>query len=217
VIIPYGTADRPRKTTPWVNYALLLSNIAVFFYIFSRPEAQMEALVREYALFPAHWTFTTLFSCMWLHANLAHLFGNMLFLFIAGDSVEDRLGHASYLIFYLAAGLCGGFAHIATSSGATGEIPTVGASGAISGVIAAFLVFNPTTKIKFLVLFFMATFTSPAWVAVTLWVVTQVVLIKAQLAGQGSNVAVFAHAGGFMLGFVFAIVHRLFLGPKKRD
>jgi membrane associated rhomboid family serine protease len=214
MIIPIGDTN-PRKTVPFINYLLIAANVAVFVWQFTQPKP--ETFIEVYALYPAHYDWKTLFTSMFMHAGIAHLFGNMLFLWIAGDNVEDRVGHLAYLVFYLAAGAAGGLAHIATSSGDMLGVPTVGASGAISGVIGAYLIFFPTSRIKFLVLFFMATFTSPSWVAIGLWIGTQALLIKAQMDGKGTNIAVFAHAGGFALGVVLSILHRLFVSRKKKD
>ena len=212
MIVPIGDIN-PRKTVPFINYLLIAANIGVFIWQFSQPRP--EAVIEVYALYPARWDILTLFTSMFMHAGIAHLFGNMLFLWIAGDNVEDRLGHISYLVFYLAAGIAGQFAHILTSSGDALGIPTVGASGAISGVIGAYLIFFPNSRIKFMVLFFFATFTSPSWLAIGLWVAMQATLVYAQIHGKdSSHIAVFAHAGGFALGIVFAIVHRI-LGIGK--
>ncbi len=209
MIVPIGDVN-PRKTIPFVNYILIAANIGAFFWQFAQPHP--ETLIKDYALYPGSYSVTTLFTSMFMHASLAHLFGNMLFLWITGDNVEDRIGHASYVIFYLAAGIAGQFAHILTCTGEALEIPTVGASGAISGVIGAYLVFFPNSRIKFMVLFFFATFTSPSWLAIGLWIATQAALIYAQVHGKDtSHIAVFAHAGGFALGFAFALFHRLFL------
>ncbi|MBI4564455.1 MAG: rhomboid family intramembrane serine protease [Planctomycetes bacterium] len=205
MIIPIGDINK-RHTVPFVNYALLAANVAAFFLAVQSPRP--DHVVEVYALVPARWELKTLITSMFLHADLWHLFGNMLFLWIAGDNVEDRLGHGAYVVFYLAAGVAGSLAHVVTT--AAPHVPTIGASGAISGVLGAYLVFFPTSRIKFLVLFFMATFTAPSWNAILLWLVMQGLLAWESMNGATTNVAVLAHLGGFAFGFAVALILRLF-------
>ena len=212
MIIPCGDIT-PRKTFPFINYLFIAANVLVFFYEMTAPKPQ--EVVETYALYPDRWTWMTVMTSMFMHADIWHLFGNMLFLWIAGDNVEDRIGHVGYVVFYLAAGVAGSIAHIMTVTGDGGSIPTVGASGAISGVIGAYLVYFPKSQIKFLVLPFMKTITSPSWFSIGLWIATQALLLKATLDGKGGRIAVFAHAGGFVLGFSYALLHRLFFSSKK--
>jgi membrane associated rhomboid family serine protease len=153
-----------------------------------------------------------------------HLLGNMLFLYIAGDNVEDRLGHLGYLVFYLLAGIVGGMTHViyATQFGSGGSIPTVGASGAISGVMGAYLVLFPGTQVRFIVwlLIFVRSFTLPAWGVIGFWVASQVLMARNQwhhvAEKEAAMVAVFAHLGGFAFGFIVGIGARMFIkAPKK--
>lgn len=213
MIIPIGDINR-RKTFPFVNYLLILANAGVFLWMSLQPEPGAAAFFRACALVPEAWSLETLVTSMFLHGGIAHLVGNMLFLWIAGDNVEDRLGHAAYLVFYLAAGLAGSAAHLAAVSPAMAGVPVVGASGAISGVMGAYLVFFPAGRIKFLlVLFvFVTSFTLPSWGAIGLWIVLQTFLALAELKGQGTMVAVWGHLGGFAAGFATALILRIFGG-----
>ncbi len=223
MIIPVGDVV-PRRTVPVFNYLLILANLVVFFSYAFRPEAEVIRIVHTYGLFTGSWKVQTLFTSMFLHADLVHLFGNMLFLWIAGDNVEDRMGHLPYLFFYLACGLAGAAAHILTASGAMAGIPTVGASGAISGVMGAYLVFFPAGKIRFALwlIIFVRFFTLPSWGAIGLWVASQLLMARHQLdgvaKGETAVVAVFAHLGGFVFGLAVALLLRVFgkARPKPR-
>lgn len=219
MIIPVGDIN-PRRTVPFFNYLLILANVVVYFSYALRPEPEAVRVVNAYALVPGRWEVHTVFTSMFLHADLLHLFGNMLFLWISGDNVEDRLGHLPYLLFYFVCGAAGGAAHILTAQGRMAAIPTVGASGAISGIMGAYLVFFPTSKIKFaLWLFiFVRFFTLPSWGAIGLWVASQLLMARHQMNGvaQGETaaVAVFAHLGGFAFGILAALLLRL-MGRAK--
>ncbi|MBI3856198.1 MAG: rhomboid family intramembrane serine protease, partial [Planctomycetes bacterium] len=147
------------------------------------------------------------------------------FLYIAGDNVEDRLGHLAYLVFYLLAGLAGAAAHIVYSThfGSGAGTPTVGASGAISGVMGAYLIFFPRAQIKFMIwlIIFIRYFTLPSWGVIGFWVASQGMMAWSQWHGKAEKeaamVAVFAHLGGFAFGAVVALGVRMFgKAPKKR-
>jgi len=225
MIIPVGDKN-PIRTTPFVTWALIAANVAIsFYYMIYRPERAVP-IVNEYALKPDQWMdLRTAVTSMFLHGDLLHLFGNMLFLYIAGDNIEDRLGHSGYLVFYLLAGVAAAAAHVAYTlqfSPASAGIPTVGASGAISGLMGAYLVFFPSGKIKFIIwlIIFVRSFTLPAWGAIGFWVLGQFVMAHDQYNGIAKNeaqmVAVFAHLGGFAFGFVVAALVRMFGKPPKK-
>jgi membrane associated rhomboid family serine protease len=159
---------------------------------------------------------------MFMHGDIAHLAGNMLFLWIAGDNVEDRLGHVPYLVFYLAAGAAGAAAHVLyalTYAPSMATVPTLGASGAISGVMGAYLAFFPGSKIKFILwlVVFIRPFTLPSWGAIGFWIASQLLMARNQWDGiegkETAMVAVFAHLGGFAFGFALAVFVRM-LGKK---
>jgi membrane associated rhomboid family serine protease len=222
VILPIGDKN-PRRGTAWVNWLLIAANVAVFFLCVLRPPHEAVEIVDRWALKPDRWTdLKTILSSMFLHGRLLHLGGNMLFLYIAGDNVEDRLGHLAYLLFYLAAGVAAAAAHVVYAFEVKPDMlgtPVVGASGAISGVMGAYLAFFPGSKIKFVLwLFvFIRPFTLPAWGALGMWVVSQLLLAKAHqeglVTGEAAMVAVFAHLGGFAFGLAVAAALRLFGKP----
>jgi len=225
MIIPVGDTSKTRHTA-WVNWLLIAAN-CVIFVLYYRQD-RYESTIVSYGMVPNQWQthWTTLFTSMFLHGDPMHLLGNMLFLYIAGDNVEDRLGHLQYLVFYLAAGLAGAAVHIVWSVyfGSGGGVITVGASGAISGVMGAYLVFFPRSQIKFMIwlIIFIRYFTLPAWGVLGFWVASQVMMARAQWHGvaekEAAMVAVFAHLGGFAFGFVVALFARMFgKEPKRRS
>ena len=169
--------------------------------------------------------YLTLLVSMFMHGGLAHLFGNMLFLWIFGDNLEDRLGHAKYLAFYLVCGVLASLAHVfstaALSGGGPGMlVPSLGASGAISGVLGGYVVLFPRNRVH--VILFRILTTVPAWVALGLWFLFQFVSGLGMLGGgaQEGGVAYAAHIGGFIAGLalisVFAIGRRASAAPRAR-
>ncbi len=205
MFIPIGD-ENPRERTPYVNYFLLGANVVAFLFLcFPMPS---EPVLIRYAMRPALLEWHTLFTSMFLHANIMHLLGNMVFLWIFGDNVEDRLGHLGYAFFYLACGLAADFAHIATNSAS--EIPTLGASGAISGVVGAYAVFFPRHRVRMLVWMFVFAnvYRIPAVWWIGIWFAEQVFFSMRGIGG----VAYGAHIGGFLAGLAVAAVLRLVLG-----
>lgn len=216
VPIPIGT-ERRTRSWPFVTLLLLAANVAAFVwsFFFAKPEIVFD----QFALVPAAWSVRTLVTSMFLHADVWHLFGNMLFLVVAGEQVEDRLGHLRFPLFYLACGIAGGVVHMLVTTGEAAHVPCVGASGAISGLMGAFLVFFPGERIRFLYWFFVfkAVIRVPAWQVIPFWVGTQALLAWETMNGHVTGVAVFAHLGGFAFGLAFAIAFRLFLSGRNRD
>lgn len=198
--LPIGD-NNPRERRPYVNWTLLALNILVFLFVGFRPDAEFKDIVDRYSFVPGQWTPVTLLSSLFLHADLWHLAGNMLFLWIFGDNVEDVLGHVGYSVFYLGCGLSGSLVQTAAAPAAL-----IGASGAISGVIGAYIVFFPHTRVKLLVwfLFFIQIFLVPAWWWIGFWILEQVLLAEAGVQG----VAWFAHLGGVAVGAGVAGVAR---------
>jgi membrane associated rhomboid family serine protease len=202
----------PSRSFPLVNWLLIALNVLMFVIILSL-RADAEGLVAALGLVPKRlltdpqpWEFITPFTSMFLHGGWAHLLGNMLALYVFGDNVEDRLGSGRYLVFYLLCGLVAAFAHIVINAEST--VPTIGASGAISGVLAAYLVFYPTARVITLVpLFFLPWFVQiPATIYLGFWFVSQLLngvltVVKGQQAMGG--VAWWAHVGGFLAGLAF--------------
>ena len=156
--------------------------------------------------------YLTLFTSMFMHGGLAHIAGNMLYLWIFGDNIEDRVGHFRYLVFYLLCGVLASLAHVVTTA-ATGSnllIPSLGASGAISGVLGGYLILFPGRRVR--VLIFNMLQEVPALIAIGLWFVFQLVFGLGTLGAEGGGVAYGAHIGGFIAGFLlirlFAIGRR---------
>jgi rhomboid family protein len=199
----------PSRSFPFVNWLLIVFNVVMFLVILSLG-SDAEGLVAALGLVPKRlltdpqpWEFVTPFTSMFLHGGWAHLLGNMLALYVFGDNVEDRLGSARYLVFYLLCGLVAAFAHVVVNAEST--VPTIGASGAISGVLAAYLVFYPTARVITLVLvFFLPWFVQiPATIYIGFWFLSQLLngvltVVKGQQAMGG--VAWWAHVGGFLAG-----------------
>jgi membrane associated rhomboid family serine protease len=195
-----------------VNYLLIAANVLVFLWMFLMPEAALETMVNKYAMVPAHFAdgvtladMMTIFTSMFMHAGLAHIGGNMLYLWIFGDNVEDRIGHFRYLMFYLVGGVAASLTHLATNWGS--ELPTVGASGAIAAVLGAYLVLFPASQIATFVplgRFYRLT-VLPAAVILGFWFVLQLFEGVMSFGGADvSGVAFWAHVGGFVAGMVMA-------------
>jgi membrane associated rhomboid family serine protease len=213
----------PRRSFPVVTLLLILANIAVFIYQIKLPPHAAQVFVNTYAVVPAkiqlalaghYYTLTQgllpLFTCMFLHGGWLHIIGNMWFLWIFGANVEDHMGPFAYLIFYLLCGIGSSIAQTAFSWGS--HIPALGASGAISGVLGAYIVFFPTSQIYTLVTLFIIWFRAriPAIVFIGLWFLLQALSAFGSLGGAGrveeGGVAWWAHVGGFVLGLLFAKV-----------
>src|SRR5262245_3193085 len=161
--------------------------------------------------------YLTLIVSMFMHGGIAHLFGNMLFLWIFGDNVEDRLGHVRYLIFYLVCGVLASLAHVFTTVAVGGDplVPSLGASGAISGVLGGYLVLFPGRRVRVILLRFLTDV--PSYVAIGRWFVFQVVSGLGMLGGDtGGGVAYAAHVGGFVAGLLLVKVFAIGRTPAPR-
>lgn len=231
-MLPISDDPGPRRRFPIVNYALIAINILVFVYEVTQPNQCFEL---AYSAFPAGIVhnqsyltqgcsivqpvpvYLTLLTSMFLHANLLHIAGNMLYLFIFGDNVEDRLGHIPYLLFYLFCGIVASVAQISVSPEST--VPSLGASGAIAGVLGAYLIFYPGSRVRtiiFLGIFFTIA-RLPALIVIGLWIVLQFIsgLPTLSAGPQSGGVAYFAHIGGFITGALIALILRPLIKPKK--
>ena len=206
MLFPIGDDNSSRRTTPLVTYSLIALNFIVFFMEMS----QGESFVRQWAVVPRQLAsnptgeLPTVFTSMFMHAGWMHLLGNMLFLWIFGDNVEDRLGRGKYLVFYLLCGIAATLAQVAVSSGS--NIPNLGASGAISGVLGAYLVLFPQGRVR--VLMRGGTVAVPALVVIGLWIVLQLVNSMGSItqSSQTGGVAYMAHIGGFVAGLALAFL-----------
>jgi membrane associated rhomboid family serine protease len=209
--------DQPRYSTPFVNGFLIVLNILVYFFQASLDPHSYDVFARQFGVVPSHLSaflagspkyplaaiVVPFFTSMFLHAGWVHVLANMWFLYIFGDNIEDYLGHFTYLVFYV---LCGLFA-MATQVAVFphSNLPTVGASGAIAGVLGAYFILYPRARV--LTWFFVFVFYLPAWVMLGYWFVLQfmtgaVTLSVAQAGRDVGGVAVWAHVGGFVAGLV---------------
>jgi membrane associated rhomboid family serine protease len=220
--------DTIRSTRwPIVNYALI-ALCAYAFWLELRAGPDIDAFVNEHALLPARFVkslarsgfelslFAPFVSSMFLHAGFAHFAGNMLFLWIFGDNVEDRMGHLPYALFYLAGGLAAGATHVLANPSSV--VPTVGASGAIAAVMGAYMLLYPGARIVTLVIivFFIRTVEVPAFAWLGLWFLFQVLATSVDSAGPDrGGVAVFAHIGGFAFGAAVVLLFGL-RGASRR-
>ncbi len=220
-MFPIGDENRHGHVTPVVNYVLIAINVAVFFYqIQLGSQGAIQEFINRYGVIPVEITgrqdLFTLLTSMFLHGGWAHIIGNMLFLWVFGDNVEDAFGHLVYLVFYLLTGLAASAAHILLNPGS--QIPSVGASGAISGVLGAYLIFFGGNAIRVLIGYFITVV--PAWMMIGLWAVQQFVATYGSLAATEQTtggVAYAAHAGGFVAGMIVAVVLRGRAGrPEQR-
>ncbi len=206
-------AERPVRTPPWVNIFLIAANIAVFFFFnVAQPRLAaslpLQAGFVPYPLFhiskvPLHTALVSagsLVTAMFLHGGWLHLLGNMLYLFIFGDNVEEVLGHRRYFLFYLLCGAAAALTHAAFHPNST--TPVVGASGAVAGVLGAYLLFFPATRIQTLLFFgiFVHLTAIPAALLLGLWALLQV--LSALSSGDAALIAWYAHIGGFAAGLL---------------
>lgn len=207
----------PSGRTAYVTYALMAINIIVF-ALHSAALDDVRAtqmLYLDWGLIPARLTagegFITLITSMFLHGGLFHLAGNMLFLYIFGDNIEDRLGHVKFLAFYLACGVLAGLAQYAVDPG--NRIPMVGASGAIAGVMGAYLLLFPKARVDILIILivFFRVLPIPAWIMLVLWFVMQFIGGIAS-DNDAAGVAYWAHAGGFIAGVLLILPTWIGLG-----
>lgn len=215
-MFPLSDDDSRVHRTSYVNYILIAINIAVFLYEVSLGTASsaLQNFMERWGVVPGlvanGQNVLSLLTSMFIHGGWMHLIGNMLFLWVFGNNIEDRIGHIPYLIFYLVTGLAASAAHIFLSLGTASEmIPSVGASGAISGVLGAYIVLFGSNKVRVLVGYFLTLV--PAWMMIGLWAIQQFIATFATVADTsqtGGGVAYAAHAGGFVAGLVLGFVLR---------
>lgn len=251
MLFPIADDNTGRTTTPIVNYVLIVINILVFVFlqglgtnekftyaystvpgeiitgrdIVTRPVVvqnftgqRIEMPGLQPTLIPVY---LTLITSMFMHGGIAHIFGNMLFLWIFGDNIEDRLGHIRYLVFYLVCGVLAGLSHVFVTAAFASDlssllVPSLGASGAISGVLGAYLLLFPTNRVIVILSWFVTPV--PAFVAIGLWFVFQLISGLGML-GSGSKaggVAYGAHVGGFIAGLLLIKVFEIGRRPPDR-
>jgi membrane associated rhomboid family serine protease len=207
-MFPIGDDNSSRRTFPVVTYGLIALNLIFFFAELNGGEA----FIQQWAFVPRRFLanpggdFVTLLTSMFMHAGWLHLLGNMLYLWIFGDNVEDRFGHLKFLVFYLICGFAATFAQLAFSS--ESNIPNLGASGAIAGVLGAYIVLFPKSRVN--VLMGRGVIPMPALVVIGLWIVLQFVSGIGSISNtaETGGVAYMAHIGGFIAGFVLTFFLR---------
>lgn len=189
----------PSRTRPTVTISLIALNTLAFLYQLQLDEVGLQRLVFEYGVIPARFAYVDVVTSMFLHADFLHFVGNMVFLWIFGDNVEDRLGHVGYLIFYLACGTVAAMAQVFAAPDSV--VPMIGASGAIAGVMGAYFVIYPHSKVltAVFIFLFLDIVEIPAVFFLGVWFLLQV-LHGAVATGEGGGIAFWAHAGGFVAG-----------------
>lgn len=204
-----------RNSTPVATLLIIALNVVCFFFELSEPAYLRNAFIQHYGLVPDHLRATSIITSMFLHGGWLHLIGNMWFFWVFGSHVEDAIGAAKFLVFYLLCGIVAAIVQVVTSLGS--PVPTIGASGAIAGVTGGFLLLYPRIRVVTLVfiVFFITTFEIPAAFMLLYWFAIQL------LSGLGSynsmtdagGVAWFAHVGGFLFGMLMI---RLFAPSRPR-
>ncbi len=212
--------ENPTRITPFLTYGLIGMNVIVFLHEVSLSNAQLEQFFELYAVVPqeltTNWSgeWTTLFTSQFLHGGWWHLISNMVYLWVFGNNIEDRLGHLKYLFFYLT---CGALAALCQwFIGMNSDIPSLGASGAISGVLGAYLIWFPQARITTLIFlgFFITTINVPALVIIGIFFIQNLISgfaslqAAAKMSVESGGVAYWAHLGGFVFGTIFALGNR---------
>jgi membrane associated rhomboid family serine protease len=210
-MFPIGDDNSQRRTTPVVTFILIGLNVAMFLVELSAGEP----FIQRWAFIPAEFAESpaanapTIVTAMFMHGGWMHLFGNMLFLWIFGDNVEDRFGHLRFLLFYLLAGIAATFAQFAIAPHSS--VPNVGASGAIAGVLGAYILMFPQSRVN--VLLGRQIVAMPAVFVLGMWIVLQLVsgvgtIAHTDESANVGGVAYMAHVGGFIAGFLMAFLFR---------
>ncbi|MBD1821029.1 rhomboid family intramembrane serine protease [Cyanobacteria bacterium FACHB-DQ100] len=228
--------DNPTRITPYVTLGIIAANILVFLYQLSLTPVQLENFFYTWAVVPRELTasllgetlryqpfpeWITLVTSQFLHGGFAHIAGNMLFLWIFGNNVEERLGHIRFLIFYIGCGVLAVLAQWFFSSDS--NIPSLGASGAIAGVMGAYILRFPGVPITTIIPpFIFFPFRIPAWAYLGIWFIQQAfygvasLSVPTNIGMERGGVAYWAHAGGFVFGAILGPLLGLFSRPEKR-
>jgi membrane associated rhomboid family serine protease len=212
MFFPIGDTNIKNGTKPFFAYFFIAINIAMFVWQFLMPATQQQNFVLAYGCIPSEIMHAqdlfTLFTNMFLHGGWAHLIGNMLFLWIFGDNIESTIGYFKFILFYIIGGVVASLTHVFFNLGS--PVPSIGASGAISACLGAYLVMFPTSKIKVFILFLFTSINVPAILFLGIWIAQQF------MSGYGNlgktigtdNVAYWAHIGGFVYGVFCGFLFR---------
>jgi len=216
--------ENPSRTFPFVTITIIVMNVLVFLYELILGSSQLEPVIKRFGVIPYNFShqpiaaavWLSLFTSLFLHGDFLHIAGNMLYLWIFGNNIEDKLGHLRFIFFYLSCGIAASLGHVL--SALNSQMPTIGASGAISGVLGAYLVLYPNAKILTLVpLFYMFRIIriNAKWFLL-IWIIMQIFSGTASVtyadASSRGGVAWFAHIAGFFAGILFLFL----LIPKKK-
>jgi len=196
---PYSDSA-PRKSLPILTIGLIVLNVSIFLLSYF---GDFESIISRYGFVPATPSVLTLFTSMFLHGGFDHIFGNMWYLWIFGDNVEDKFGKIKFLLLYFASGLFATFLQYITDP--TSTIPSIGASGAISGVLGAYILLFPREQVLTGIGYSLVRV--PAFIVIGFWFVIQFIFgTVSLLGGVGSNIAFWAHIGGFIFGLIFTLI-----------
>jgi membrane associated rhomboid family serine protease len=204
-MLPIGDDNSTRRTVPVVTYILIFLNVIVFLFELMAGDN----FIYQWSFTPSYFLanpgveWITIFTSMFLHGGWMHLLGNMLYLWIFGDNVEDRMGHGRFLLFYLLCGVAATLAQLFTTAYSDLNIPNLGASGAIAGVLASYLILFPRQRVRVVVVAWVIPL--PSIVVIGIWFLLQL-LYQAGSAGDG--VAYMAHIGGFLAGLLLTFILR---------
>ena len=199
----------PSRTVPFVTVTIIALNAAAWIFELSLSERDLNRFLFHYGVVPAYFSIPSLFTSMFLHGSWMHVIGNMWYLWIFGDNIEDRLGHGRFILFYLMCGVVAGVGQVAIDP--TSTLPTIGASGAIAGVMGAYFVLYPNSRVLTLVIWiFIQVVELPAVVLLGFWFVMQLAGGVGQIAAtaHGGGVAFAAHVAGFLVGMGGVFVFR---------
>ena len=202
----------PSRTTPYITVTIIILNALAWFYELALPRDVLPLFLQFYGVVPADFSATTLVSSMFLHGSWSHVIGNMWYLWIFGDNVEDRVGHGRFIVFYLLCGVAAGLGQIAMDP--SSMLPTIGASGAIAGVMGAYFVLYPNSRVLTLVfiLFYVEIFELPALVLLGFWFLIQLfsagAIAVTSNTYSGGGVAFVAHVAGFIFGMIAVFVFK---------
>jgi membrane associated rhomboid family serine protease len=214
-MFPIGDEDHGIRSRPYVTYALIAINVVIFLYQLTLDPSALADFILKWGTIPDEISdgrdLFTLVTCMFLHGGWLHIAGNMLFLWVFGNNIEDTMGHAKFLVFYLLCGIAASGLQVIVNSDS--RTPMIGASGAISGVLAAYLVLYPKGKIRTLILVGIPIMVLiPAWGMIGYWIVIQfingIASLGVRTAETGGGVAYFAHIGGFLAGAALVWIFR---------
>jgi membrane associated rhomboid family serine protease len=210
MVFPIGDDKLTGRYFPLFSYAFIALNVLAFFYQISVGPDGQDAFFQQWAAIPAQLTsgsgYQGLFTSMFLHGGWMHLIGNMLYLWIFADNIEAKVGNIPFLLFYVIGGVIAAAGHILIDPSST--VPMVGASGAISAVMGAYVIMFPKSRIKMIFLIFFSIFYVPAWAFLGFWFAQQIFSGFSDLGAQGGGVAWWAHIGGFAFGLIWGFLFK---------